>query len=110
MVITQKKKPRQKETGTLADYYALEGYPKMRTLKDWCRYLKLSYKKVFFRMAELGWEFEEAIQSIEDRIIQYEGDTKTLQEWCDLFDLKLSVIAIRILRGELFENIVAEKG
>lgn len=108
MIITQKKKPRQKETGTLADYYSLEGYLKLRTLKDWCRYLKLSYKKIFFRMAELGWEFEEAIQPIEDRLIQYEGDTKTLQEWCTLFDLELPAIAIRILRGELFENIVRE--
>lgn len=108
MVITQKKKPRQKETGTLADYYALEGYPKMRTLKDWCRYLKLSYKKVFFRMAELGWEFEEAIQPIEGRLIHYEDDIRTLQDWCTLFDLELPAVAIRILRGELFENIVRE--
>ena len=108
MIINQKKKPKQKETGTLADYYAREGYPKMRTLKDWCRYLKLSYKKVFFRIAELGWEIEEAIQPIEDKLIQYEGDTKTLQEWCELLDLKLPDVAIRILRGELFENIVKE--
>lgn len=108
MIITQKKKTKKKETGTLADYYALDGDLNLRTLKDWCQRLRLSYKKVFFRVAELGWEFEEAIQPIENKLIQYEGDTKTLQEWCDLFDLKLSVIAIRILRGELFENIVRE--
>ena len=108
MIINQKKKPKQKETGTLADYYAREGYPKMRNLKDWCRYLKLSYEKVLFRIAELGWEFEEAIQPIEDKLISHEGSTKTLKDWCDLYDLKLPAIAIRILRGELFENIVKE--
>lgn len=106
MDFTQRKK-KKKETGTLADYYALDG--DLRTLKDWCQRLKLSYKKVFFRIAELGWEFEEAIQPIEDRLIRYEGDTRTLQDWCTLFDLKLSDTAIRILRGEPFEKIVTEQ-
>ena len=107
MIITQRKrKSKKKESGTLADYYALDG--DLRTLDDWCRRLKLSYKKVFFRIAELGWEFEEAIQPIEDRLIHYEDDTRTLQDWCTLFDLKLPDVAIRILRGELFENIVKE--
>lgn len=106
MIITQRKKQKKKETGKLADYYALDS--DLRTLKDWCQRLKLSYKKVFFRIAELGWEFEEAIQPIEDRLIHYEDDIRTLQDWCTLFDLELPAIAIRILRGELFENIVRE--
>ena len=106
LVFTQRKSSKKKWKGTLADYYLIGS--DLRTLKDWCQRLKLSYEKVLFRIAELGWEFEEAIQPIEDKLISHEGATKTLKDWCDLYDLKLPAIAIRILRGELFENIVKE--
>ena len=88
-------------------FYEHEGLT--RTLGEWCRHLGLKYVTVYDRIANYGWEFGEAIQPIESKEISFEDETKILQDWCELFDLPKGKTYLRILRGELLENIVKEQ-
>lgn len=101
--VTQVEQTRNRRTNV---YYEYKGQRKI--LKDWCVALNISFHKTYYRMFGLGWSFEEAIQPIEFMSIVFDGETKTLQVWCDMLNLPLSKTALRILRGEAFEDIVAE--
>lgn len=80
----------------------------IKTLGEWSRELDLNYKLVYYRIKNLGWTFEEAIQPIECLKITFEGEIKILHEWCDLLNLPEGKTYLRILRGESFEKIVYE--
>jgi hypothetical protein len=102
--VTQPVQARNRRTNV---FYEHKGEKKI--LKDWCASLSVSYNKTYYRMFYLGWTFEEAIQSIESIPITFENETKCLFDWCDLLGLPLAKTALRILRGEIFEDIVANK-
>ena len=45
-----------------------------------------------------------------NRVFTHNGETRTLQQWCDLFNLKSKTVEQRILRGIMdFEKIFSEK-
>jgi hypothetical protein len=79
-----------------------------KSLMQWCTQLNLKYSLIYHRIKVLGWAFHEAIQPIEHLSITYQGDTMILKDWCDLLDLKYNVTYLRILRGDCFDDIVAE--
>lgn len=87
-------------------YYELNGDRK--TLAEWCRDRKLNYHTAYYRLNELGWTIEEALQSIEDRQITHDGITKSLRHWCELFGLDPKSVYLRVLRGTSLETIIAE--
>lgn len=107
---TQNEKKINKKNKTLIEkdniLYGFKG--ELKSLKAWCMSLKISYKKTHYRINKLKWEFEEAIYPIERELIYYDGVTKTLLDWCILFDLETTVTCLKVLRGEKFENLVLE--
>lgn len=84
--------------------YELHG--ETRTLAEWCKHLGINYYRTHCRLYQLGWAFEEAIVPIEYKRITYDGVTHSLQDWCGVLDLQLADVALRLLRGEAFEDIV----
>lgn len=101
--ITQADQNNNKRNNT---YYEYRG--ERKSLADWCRELHRGYKVTSYRINQLNWTFEEAIQPIEDKTIIYEGVEKPLRDWCELMSLIHSDTYLRILRGEAFGDIVEE--
>lgn len=81
---------------------------------DWCEHSLEKHRKFKFRISS-GWTIAEALSGIENKIIVYSidsseqpPDTQTLEFWCGLLGLDKESTYLRILRGELFENLVKE--
>lgn len=92
--------------------YSYNGVTK--TLAEWCEHSLEKHRKFKFRISS-GWTIAEALSGIENKIIVYSidsseqpPDTQTLEFWCGLLGLDKESTYLRILRGELFENLVKE--
>lgn len=85
---------------------------KTQTLAMWCKELGLNYSLIGSRLRK-GWSFEEAIRPIKPLIVTFstsgekkDEETHSLAWWCGLLGLDKETTYLRILRGELFEDIV----
>jgi hypothetical protein len=56
-----------------------------------------------------GWTREEAVRPIEKEVIEYDGTSLTLLEWCGLLQLHHEDTYFRIIRGHKLEDIVREE-
>lgn len=85
-----------------------------KTLLEWCKDANIHFN-IFKNRLYKGWTFQEALSDIASKQITFNPcnddkppDTQTLEFWCGLLGLDKDVTYLRMLRGESFENIVAE--
>lgn len=55
-----------------------------------------------------GWTMEEATRSIEKEVFEFEGEKRTLYEWCGLMGLHHEDTYLRIIRGHKLTDIIKE--
>lgn len=78
-----------------------------KTILQWCTERLVTF--VLFRQrVNGGWTFEESLTPIGSSRIRFDGEEKSLAEWCDMLGLDEQVVCLRILRGESFEDISKE--
>lgn len=69
-------------------------------LKDWARYFGMNYDTLRARIVKYGLSFEDAIKDDPyDRLVEINGEKKTVMEWCDFFGLNSGDVYSRINRG-----------
>lgn len=77
--------------------YTYDG--KTMILKDWARYLGLSYSMLHKRIKK-GVPFEQAIKpDCYGRLVEINGEKKTVSEWCEFYNLNKGDVFSRINRG-----------
>jgi hypothetical protein len=77
--------------------YSYDG--KTMILKDWARYLGIGYSTLHKRIKK-GVPFERAINpDCYDRLVEINGEKKTVSEWCDFYNLNKGDVFSRIHRG-----------
>lgn len=77
--------------------YSYDG--KTMILKDWARYLGIGYSTLHKRIKK-GVPFEQAIKpDCYDRLVEINGEKKTVSEWCDFYNLNKGDVFSRIHRG-----------
>lgn len=74
-------------------------------LEEWIQIFNLDYYVVCRRLF-LGWKFKEAIQSIEEMKLSYNGAVESLGDWCVLYSLDIDVVGLKILRGSELKEII----
>lgn len=85
-----------------------------KTILEWCAENNVSF--VFFRSRlGKGWTLIEALTPINKKLINFNPDNSDkgpmlmpLEHWCGLLGMDCDSTALRILRGEEFDNIVKE--
>lgn len=55
-----------------------------------------------------GWTMEEATRPIEKEVFEFEGEKRTLYEWCGLMGLHHEDTYLRIIRGDKLADIIKE--
>lgn len=85
-----------------------------KTIFEWCSAIGVS-SLCFKRRIYQGWTIEEALSPIAGKQITYNAwndakpaETMSLREWCELLEMDIDAVSLRILRGESFEDIVKE--
>lgn len=77
--------------------YSYDG--KTMVLKDWARYLGIGYSTLHKRIKK-GVPFEQAIMTdCYGRMVEINGEKKTVSEWCDFYNLNKGDVFSRIHRG-----------
>lgn len=77
--------------------YTYDG--KTMILKDWARYFGINYSTLHKRIKK-GVPFEQAINSdCYNRLVEINGEKKTVSEWCDFYNLNKGDVFSRIHRG-----------
>lgn len=77
------------------------------SIGEWCDLHNVKFTLFCSRLYS-GWTFWEALQPIEQRGATIDGQSNTLEFWCRLLGLDEQFTYLRVLRGELFDNIVRE--
>lgn len=72
---------------------------KVKTLKQWCDELGLSYKLMYKRIVVHHWSAERAFETDDNpqlRLITYKGKTQPLKTWCKELDLPYLTVYYRL--------------
>jgi len=73
---------------------------KTKILTDWAKELGLDYKLLHLRITRSHLSFEKAIQDDPfNRLIEIDGDKKTISEWCQIYGTNPGTIRARIYAG-----------
>lgn len=72
-----------------------------KILAVWCEQLNLHYEIVKQRIWKLKWSVEDAFETphIKAKLIEYNNEKRSLQEWCDILGFKHLQIWDRLNRG-----------
>ena len=92
---------------TLTRHSLLTFKGETKTIQQWCYDNYVLFQRFRHRLY-LGWTLEQALTPIGDMLVTFEGDEMSLSAVCGLLDVKEDVVALRILRGEKFEDIIHE--
>lgn len=83
-----------------------------KTLKDWCRELKLDYRCIYSRLAYGKWDvkraFETPIKHHDKLPIQasytYKGITDSLRQLCKRFNKSYNTVRYKVMKGQSVED------
>lgn len=108
--INEEVKPPQFQT---KHFFTYEG--KTLSLSEWAKIKNINYQTLRDRIFRYGWVLEDALKSIEYLPIAYsysgektDEEVQTLEWWCDFLCLDKEQTYLRILHGELFDDIVKD--
>jgi hypothetical protein len=77
-----------------------------KSVIEWCRDHLVTFVSFRHRLNN-GWTFEEALTPIESKEVTFDGETRSLRDWCGVLGLDESSTYLRILRGESLEEVAA---
>lgn len=94
--------------------YTFDGQTK--TLSEWCNVYNIDPSVVIQRIKTLGWDHRSAFvtpvntQSKKFRIVEIDGESRSVSAWCRLFGISTSLVYSRIKRGmDIVEAITRPK-